>query len=254
MTLLAPGNSGVCDEGVTTVTTHGDGSRRGPNSAVPTRTQVEPCFTAISKSLDMPADKPSAFGCASSTRRCSDCSRSKATSGPQSSGGMPINPTSSRPCDSSTWAQTSSRARGRRDVDAAARDVAVQAHLNVDAERVLPSTFGQGRRNRPFQCCYQLRAVDRMGGVRPAGHRTGLLTLNVSHHVPVQLSRIRPSGSLCQPSDFGHLCRRFLFARFTYRPTTQSRQNRDIGCRKEFGNREKFNFTDIAARRFRGHR
>jgi len=42
-----------------------------------------------------------------------------------------------------------------------------------------------------------------------------------------------------------------LFARFTYRPTTQSRQNRDIGCRKEFGNREKFNFTDIAARRAR---
>src|SRR3984957_21102701 len=112
MTLLAPGNYGVCDEGVTTVTTQGDGSCRGPNSAVPTRTHVEPCFTAISKSFDMPADNPTAFGCDSSVRRCSDCSRPNAFSGSQSSGGMAINPINCRPSASSTCAHTSSTAPG----------------------------------------------------------------------------------------------------------------------------------------------
>ena len=52
----------VCDEGVTGVTTSGDVSGRCPNRAVPTRTQVDPCWTADSRSPDIPADSPRRCG------------------------------------------------------------------------------------------------------------------------------------------------------------------------------------------------
>ena len=52
--------AGVCDEDVTGVTTHGDVSGRCPNSAVPTRTHVEPCFTADFQVAGHPCRQPEA--------------------------------------------------------------------------------------------------------------------------------------------------------------------------------------------------
>jgi hypothetical protein len=57
-----------------------------------------------------------------------------------------------------------------------------------------------------------------------------------------------------QPCDFAHLDRRLLLAGFAEGRASQTRQNRDIGCWKEFGNGQKLNFVDFAAGRFGRHR
>ena len=90
--------------------------------------------------------------------------------------------------------------------------------------------------------------------MRPPRQRPGFVALNLAHHMPVHAAGIRLRVSSRQPREFGYLLRRFLFARFANGPASQSGQNRDIGCWKEFGNGQQFNFADIAIRRFCGRR
>jgi hypothetical protein len=65
---------------------------------------------------------------------------------------------------------------------------------------------------------------------------------------------MRARRTVQQPSDFIHLRRRFLVAGFTERRASQSRQNRHIGCRKEFRNRQQLNFIKFATGPFGGRR
>ena len=128
------------------MTNYGDRSCRGPNSAVPTRTHVEPCLTAISKSFDMPADKPTAFGCDSSTRRVLRLQPVKGLLGvpvQRRDAHQPDQFQASRLLD--LQRKPRSTAPGVVDVDAAARHVAVETDLDVDPQRVLAA----GRRPAP---------------------------------------------------------------------------------------------------------
>jgi hypothetical protein len=49
-----------------------------------------------------------------------------------------------------------------------------------------------------------------------------------------------------------HLRRSLLLPGFAEGGASQTRQNRYIGCWKEFGNRQKLNFVEFAAGSFRG--
>ncbi len=105
------------------------------------------------------------------------------------------------------------------------------------------AAVGQRLRRRPVQRGDQLGAVDRVRGVGPAGDRPRLVALNPADHVPA--NRRSGLGGIA----FGRFRGRFLFARFTKSMATQSRQNKDIGCWKEFRNRQQFNFVACCARR-----
>ena len=148
----------------------------------------------------------------SRTRRCSDCSRSKASSGPSPAAESP----STRPGPGSAPRPGRRPDRRRRVgyVDAAARHVAVETDLNVDPQRVGAAALARGRDHAlssavtrcalsiEWAVCAQ-RATDR-----------ALFRWIMTHHVPAAIPPHPRAPSRQQPSDFGHFRRSFLIPRF----------------------------------------
>ncbi len=145
---------------------------------------------------------------------------------------------------------------GIGDIDPATRHITVEADLDVNAQRYGPSPLVQRPLHGPIEHRHHAAAADRVRGMRPAGKRAGLVALDGADHVPVPLngSAIRLPRAVQQPLDIGDLGRRFLVAGFTEVAASQPRQNRDIGCRKEFGNRQELNVVEFAAGRLGGRR
>ena len=148
--------AGVCDEDVTGVTTHGDVRGRCPNNAVPTRTHVEPCLTAPRGRWTSP---PTVRGAAGR---------------PVPAGARPANARRPRrvgiqrrdahqPDELQALARTAPGAEfvdqvRAADVDPAPRDVAVEADLDVDPQRLGPPPSASARprpgpaRRSPWRC------------------------------------------------------------------------------------------------------
>ena len=129
------------------------------------------------------------------------------------------------------------------DVDSAAGDIAVETDLD--------DTPAAGRTGRPRPAPGRMpgRARRPAWRCRPSARRTP----SSRSTVPCCAESGRPcasesAGRLCGIA-FGRFRRRFLFARFAKSRAAQTRQNKDIGCWKEFRNRQQFNFGAHCVRR-----
>ena len=133
-------------------------------------------------------------------------------------------------------------------------NVAVEAELDVDPQRLARAGPRPAPRRPPGPARSTSRgAVDRVRGVRPAGDRPRLVALDLARPCASEWPRVRPLRTRRQPSDFGDLRRRFLFARFAN--ATGTRIGDKIATSvagKNLVTGSKFNFADIASGRLRG--